>query len=1186
MWTKRTALAVLAVVSIGWLLRDVLPSEGARALSRRAAADPVKGPARQTWAPRQLGVLGTRKPDKRDAAASRAFDALLNKRLGMASAPTMAEPRALRPDLMPQAPQLSEDQTRELNRLINGPHEDFKYIGNAANATVKMLASPDLLGADNLPGLGSEQKSRALFARYSKLMRLERPEEELVLAKSETISDRTEVLRFKQAFRGLEIWPSEIVTNVTVDGRLTVLTGAYVPTPVGLDTTPAVPPNIAVEKAWSHVGLPTPTDNADPRLVIYSEAGQAKEIAYEVEVSGGLKDSQVFVSAITGRVIKSISRVCTMSVSGSGVGLTSSTPVPLNLFLSGALYYAIDASKPMYNASAPDITKSGVILILDNNNQAGANFSPLTSGTSTGLTPPDAVSALFNLGITYDFFYTEFGRNSYDNAGASMIAVVRFAEQPGVPMPNAFWNGKYMGFGSADRFAGSLDVIAHEMTHAVVTHSAALVYEGQSGALNESFSDIFGEGAEWKAAGVSDWKIGSVLQTGVLRDMVQPGLHQQPAKMSQYVTTTQDHGGVHINSGIPNRAFYMLVEGLAGGGIGRVKGHQIFYRALTTKLTKQSDFLDLRTATVLCAQELYGSGSTESAKVRQAFDEVEIYEPTASPEAVTGDRTPVSGTDSYLYLYPSGSSYYLARREADLDGAGGTNWISTYPVSSITRPSVSGDGVTVMFVTEDFDFAIALTSSTNGSQQERAGSPGLFNSVALSPNGTKFACIARNADTGIPESKVYLGDLSSGTSEVIDLGVPALDGASSAPFYAVDEIDFSPDGTLLAFDGYQRSTLSDGTVISGWSIYILNLKTRAIYMLFRPTEGYAISRPSFSRIGACRLAFELTDGTDRYVVAWDLMSGLIAEVRKHPDRGIRAYPRYSAADDKTTYTGTYLSGGRYYPVQAYARMSADKVSPDLSSLPVAVEYDGRNGQSYRRGTYAGPPMVTVAALNAEVKGGTTGKFRISRVSGDQSIRVPVDFTPAGSARPGVDYAKIDVFAVIPAGAQHVDVPVSALLPEGAQSRSLTLTIDPKFHYTTPDTPVSATMTLSAATPTFSEWTAAAGLTGAVKNSDDDGDGYTNLFEYALGSNPAAPSGGRQAVQTVESAGQRYLQLGLTRSLVRPGIAWSLERSADMTNWLPATHAIVTDSPSQIVLRDTLPLSGGEKRFIRIKIEEQ
>jgi Zn-dependent metalloprotease len=1187
---KRNAALIIAVLltvaGASYLAVDTAtPAERMLANGSPIAKRGV-GPAKQDWQLVPRGTLEVSSPAGADQRIAGLAERLRQKGMGRVSPPAMPSPVMPKESLIPRQPVLSAEQQKELNAILNGPYKDVTYLGNSDNATVKMLASPDLAWLPPGVQLGAEAKSRRFFDGNKALLRINLPDQELLLAKSETMNDGTQVLRFQQTFGGLEVWPAQLVTNVAKDGRLTTMTGAYVPTPEGLVLNAAVAPGEAVRAAWAHIGLLPPNNRPAPVLKIYAENGAAKELAFEVKVEGGLRDSQVFVSAISGKVLKAISKVCNMAVTGSGVGVVSSTPLPLNLWKEGSSFLAKDTTKPMYNAGTGD----GVIQIYNNNNTGpSGTFVPAASSSQFSFTDPDAASALYCLGKTYDFFMSEFSRNSYDNAGASMIAVVRFANQPGTPMQNAFWSGAagIMGFGNGDKLAGALDVIGHEMTHAVVEKTSDLVYEGQPGALNESFSDIFGEGTEWKVAGNSDWKIGTNLTTmGVLRDMVAPENHQQPSRMSAFVRTTEDHGGVHINSGIPNRAFYLLVEGLPGGGIGRSKAHQIFYRTLTTKLSKGSDFQDMRAGAVQSAKELYGVGSTESLKVMAAFDAVEIFDPSIVVSTMPDQYAPVAGVDSYLYLYPSGGAYYLARREAAIDGAGNSNWVSTYALSMTTRPSVSGDGSMVAFVTLDYDFGLAQTSSTLGSQQQKLGFPGIFNSVALSPDETKFACIARDSSTGIPESKLYLGNLTNNTSEVINLTVPAIDGVSSTPFTAVDEIDFSPDGSLLAFDGFSSTTLSDGTVLSGWSIYIINLRTRAIYSLLKQLPGVTIRRPSFSRIGACRLAFELIEGGRRYVGAWDLMNGAWGEVRNDPDLGIGAYPRYSAADDKMMYTGSYFSGGFYYPIQAFMRMLSDRVSPDNSQLPTAVQYDGRNGSSYRRGTFNGPPLVTVAALNASVKGGSSGKFRVSRVAGDQTIRVPVSFTPIGTARPGADYARLDTVAVLPAGVSYVDVTVNSLIPAGGASKVLTLSIDPQFHYTTPENPTAATMTLSAATPTYAEWAAANGMSAATKGADDDGDGYSNLFEYALGANPTSMADIRQSTEVAEASGQKYIQIALSRSLIRPGLTWSLERSADMVNWTAASSSVILDTSSQLVLRDTLPLNGNEKRFIRVRVTEQ
>ena len=1184
---KKKALIFTALLAgLGlWWLRDPR-SEVERLLDEgKVASLGTLGGSNPEFSFKSLGTLNTVSPKTADPRIRKLAEGLKSGPKGLVAATPIPAAKPRKESLVPRQPLLTPQQQKELNNILNGPYKDVTYLGNSENGTVRALSAPDLVVLAPGEVLGAEQKSQRFFDENKALLRLNEPGKELALSKTEQMNDGTKVLRFQQTYGGLEVWPAQLLTNVAADGRLTVMTGAYVPTPEGLDMQASVAAADAVRIAWGHVGLPVPAAPAAATLKIYSENGEAKELAYEVMVEGGMRDSQVFVSAKNGKVLKAISRICTGAVSGSGVGLISTTSLPLNLWQEGSLFYAIDTTKPMYNAAAA----SGFIKIFNNNNTGEFGTSFLASSSSQfSFNDPEAASALYNIGKAYDFYRADFGRNSYDNAGANIICWVRFSSKPGQLMANAFWRKdlKIMGFGNYDRLAGALDVVGHEMTHAVVSESAGLVYENQSGALDESFGDIFGEGAEWKHSGASDWKIGTNLVTmGILRDMKAPELHDQPSTMSAFVRTDQDQGGVHTNSGITNHAFYLLTEGLPGGGIGRSKAHQIFYRTLTTKLTNNSDFLALRAGAVLSAQELYGVGSNEVVKVKAAFDAVEIYEPQVAVSTATEAYTPVDGVDSFLYLYPSGSYYYLARREVAIDGAA-ANWVSTYAASASTRPSVTGDGAAVAFVTSDYRCAIAATSSTLGSQQDVLGAAGTYNSIALSPTGDKFACILRNASSGLPESKLYTYNFNTSVAEEIPLYVPNIDGVSTAMFTSVDEIDFSPDGTMVCFDGYSSTTLGDGTVLKGWSIYILNLRTKAVYALVRPPAGWAISRPSFSRTGTLRIVFEALNEGYRYIGAWDLKSGVLGEVRKYTDTGIRAYPRFFAADNYVAYTGAYLSGSFFYPVQAYMKLAADHVSPDPNVGPTMYQYDGRNGLSYRRGTFNGPPLVTVAALDASVKGGSTGKFRVSRISGDQAIRVPVSFKPIGTARPGADYARIDTVAVLPAGVNYVDINVNSLVPAGGATKALTLSIDPQYHYSTPENPTTATMSLTAATPTYAEWAAGLGMSTTAKTADDDGDGYSNLLEYALGMSPTSGGDVKLSSGVADVAGQKFLQLSVNRTLVRPGIIWSLERSADMVNWSSATSAVITDTASQLVLRDTLPLTGAEKRFIRLRATEQ
>jgi Zn-dependent metalloprotease len=209
------------------------------------------------------------------------------------------------------------------------------------------------------------------------------------------------------------------------------------------------------------------------------------------------------------------------------------------------------------------------------------------------------------LGATFDFFAEVYDRNSIDDEGLHLDATVHYGER----YDNAFWNGRQMVFGDGDgdlfnRFTISLDVIAHELTHGVTGDEARLVYLGQAGALNESLSDVFGslvkQYARRQTAKQADWLIGEGLFTAkvhgvALRSLEAPGTafddpllgrDPQPATMDGYVRTSSDNGGVHTNSGIPNRAFYLAASAL--GGFAWEKAGRIWYDTLRDRRLKHT----------------------------------------------------------------------------------------------------------------------------------------------------------------------------------------------------------------------------------------------------------------------------------------------------------------------------------------------------------------------------------------------------------------------------------------------------------------------------------------------------------------------------------------------------------------------------------------------------------------------
>ncbi|WP_033320846.1 M4 family metallopeptidase [Streptomyces yerevanensis] len=249
--------------------------------------------------------------------------------------------------------------------------------------------------------------------------------------------------------------------------------------------------------------------------------------------------------------------------------------------------------------------------------------------------------AYAGLGATFDLFLKAYERNSINGEGLPLSATVHFGED----YNNAFWNGEQMVFGDGDGeifldFTIPVDVIGHELAHGVTQYTANLTYFGQPGALNESMSDVFGSLIKQYTLGQSaadaDWLIGAGLLaprvTGkALRSMKEPGTaydddvlgkDPQPATMDDYVQTGRDNGGVHINSGIPNHAFYLTATTLGGNAWERAG--QIWYDVLTGgELDSEANFSDFANLTLAQARATYGEGE-ELQAVTKAWEQVGV----------------------------------------------------------------------------------------------------------------------------------------------------------------------------------------------------------------------------------------------------------------------------------------------------------------------------------------------------------------------------------------------------------------------------------------------------------------------------------------------------------------------------------------------------------------------------------
>ena len=241
-------------------------------------------------------------------------------------------------------------------------------------------------------------------------------------------------------------------------------------------------------------------------------------------------------------------------------------------------------------------------------------------------TDTDVKEAYDYSGEVYKFYKEVFNRSSFDDNNAELISTVHWSES----FKNALWNGTSIIYG--DGFTKSIDAIGHELTHAVTQYTSHLVYQNESGALNEHMSDVMGILIKQRylkqSVNESDWLIGENLIPGLkaLRSLKEPGTAYpgdiQPGHMKDYLVTSFDHGAVHTNSGIPNKAFYLIASDI--GGNAWQEAGMIWYFTLRDRLRPQSTFQDFANLTFEVAGVLYGQNGKEQSAVRKGWTGVGI----------------------------------------------------------------------------------------------------------------------------------------------------------------------------------------------------------------------------------------------------------------------------------------------------------------------------------------------------------------------------------------------------------------------------------------------------------------------------------------------------------------------------------------------------------------------------------
>jgi len=858
-------------------------------------------------------------------------------------------------------------QEAAFNRLKQNTFDSAQLFLRPDNSTPIQIKGNPLMRAIGSAGTFAEQNentSRTFLRENASLMLLHDPDKELRVLASETDSMGMVNIRYAQSYAGLDVWPSQLSVHLDAQGNVSMMDGAYIPTPEGVPTAPRISEAESETRAKAQVPGGVLANGRKSTLIVYGPLDKPPRLGWKSEVVSGLRnDWVVVIDALDGSTLTAFNRIADENVVGSGVDLLGATR-NFNVWQSGSTDYMLDTSKNMFNPAAGN----GLIGIYDARNLTQdqimfgntiQNIYYITSSVPTSWNNPDGVSAAYNFSQTYDYYHVKFGRDSYNGQGSNLLAVVRISG-----LANAFWHPLFheMFFGNVDRYAACLDVIGHEVTHGVTSSvgvNGTLETDGQPKALNEAFSDIFGKMIEARSNGTNNWLLGAQMNTPV-RDLANPASLGGPTNMSQYLVTSSDNGGCHYNSTIFGHAYYFLAAGLKDA-IGNTNAERIFYRCLTQSMQPQSQFIDARLGCIAAAEALFGANSVFALKTAEAFDDVGIYAQPASTTQPSTANAAVAAADSYVwvrYAFDWGSLSYknsLFRYESALSDSGSGTKLAVGV--KVALPSVAGNGYDMYFTGGDNSLCYEQTSGTSFS----TSNSGQVHSVAWSPD-RRFYAFVLNMANGSPTNQVYLYDSLNSVGTTVNLKTPVLDSTPINNISYADTLNFSPDGKYLAYDALSTIRAPDGSASQAWSVYKITLPSLQQSLIVAPSSNFSFGNPAFSRTSNRYLVIDAlyTNGNSA-VLTLDLALGNCGVVGVS-QAGV-GYPKFNGDDSFVVFAdkdATVNSGRSVYA----QNLSTDKMSASGSrSLWIS---DAFLATVYRRGTYTTPYTPPAVALNSPV----------------------------------------------------------------------------------------------------------------------------------------------------------------------------------------------------------------------------
>ena len=648
----------------------------------------------------------------------------------------------------------------------------------------------------------SEDRAIIVLNELGEAFGVRDPSNDLSFVSKNILEGGRSSVRYQQVHDGIPVVGGEIVVNLTGRGGLTSINGEISPN-LTISTTPRVTKQKAIETAFHMVSrtynVETSNLNADtPELWIYDSrligvGADLPSLVWRTQVTSsqhlGIREF-ILIDAFTGFVTLNFNQIDT-------VGLDRQ--------------------------------------IYDNQNNSSYGLPGNGPVRSEGDGPhgiADVNYAYDYSGDTYDFYYDEHGRDSLDNAGMTLISTVRYCDpSQSCPFANAFWNGAQMAYGEG--FAAADDVVGHELTHGVTDFTSHLFYYYQSGAINESLSDVWGEFIDLTNSSGTDtgevrWLMGEDIPgIGAIRDMEAPTVFGDPDRIGSgnYYCGSSDRGGVHTNSGVNNKAVFLMTDGgsfrgktITGLGISKVA--DLYYQVQTNFLTSGSNYLDLYNA-LLQASFVLGFNEAERQSVKDTLDAVEMnLQPCGDPVPA-----PVcTGWDSPLHLFFD-----------DLENPASGNWISGPVQPDSDHWSYPQNPNTFPYWTLDASY----------------GTSGSYNFYSYDPASATDFAISMTSDITLPDSAYmhFSHDWNFDGSEPLGFDGGIVEYSTNAGGIWNDA------DALFTHSGYNGS------------VYFLNaMGSRSAFV--GESHGYTASRLDLSSLSGDSIRFRFRMGTDNVVDDW------------------------------------------------------------------------------------------------------------------------------------------------------------------------------------------------------------------------------------------------------------------------------------------------------------------------------